>query len=72
MKVQILIRQLSVTELQMLCVLKHFAIRMHERGISQTGFISSWKPNLRSGFELCENSAILSKQCQNMGTIMSH
>lgn len=33
--------------------------------------MSSWRPNLRSGFELCENSAILSKQCLNMGTIMS-
>lgn len=71
MEVQILIRQLSVTELQMIWVLEQFAMRMHERGISQTGFMSSWKPNLRSDFELCENSAILSKQCQNIGTIMS-
>lgn len=34
MEVQILIRQLSVTELQMIWVLEQFAMRMHERGIS--------------------------------------
>ncbi len=33
--------------------------------------MSSWRPNLRSSFELCENGAILSKQYQNMGAIMS-
>ncbi len=33
--------------------------------------MSSWRPNLHSGFELCENGAILSKRYQNMGTILS-
>ncbi len=31
--------------------------------------MSSWRPNLHSGFELCENGAILSKRYQNMGLL---